>query len=63
MLGRTDVTSPDVAEAIVASRVSRLGRWWVSTTTVISMWSSCANPAAHGPVTATLAGSGGVRSF
>lgn len=61
MLGRTDGTSPDVASAMLASRGSRLFRWFGSTTTVISMGSSCAKPAARRPVKATREGSGGQR--
>ena len=62
MLGRTDGTSPDVAAAISASRGSRLGLSWSSTTTVISMGPSNAKPAARWPVSATRAGNGGARS-
>ena len=63
MLGRTDGTSSEVAVAISASRGSRLGRWSSSTTTVMSMGSSWAKPAARGPVSAIRAGVGVARTL
>ena len=63
MLGRTDGTSPEVAAVMLASRGPRLCLSFGSTTTVICMGSSVANPAARAPVTSTLEGVGGTRSF
>ena len=54
--GRTDGASSDATPAISASRGSRRGLSPPSTTTVISMGSSCAKPAARGPVRTTRAG-------
>ena len=58
MFGRTDGATSDVAAAISTRRGSRLGGWLSSTPTVISMGSPWAEPAARGPVTATLVGGG-----
>ena len=54
--GRTGGAGSDATPAISASRGSRRGLSPPSTTTVISMGSSCAKPAARGPVRTTRAG-------
>ena len=62
-VGCTDGVMLDAVAAISGSRGSKLGLSSSFTTTAISMGSSSAEPAARGPVTVTLVGSSGARSF